>query len=135
MPQTLKTYGEKLKDPRWQALRLRVFKRDKFTCQHCGNKSKTLNVHHIEYKKSEPWESEMGDLLTLCEDCHLIFHNLEKFTPLEQLIIQMLQQWTYRELNKVKLKKPKKTWFEFMHTFIIPTVMDEIKENLNRKHR
>jgi transposase len=63
------SYSEKLKDPRWQKKRLEVFERDKFQCQACDSKDKTLHVHHLKYE-GEPWESPMEYLETLCEDCH-----------------------------------------------------------------
>ena len=67
-----KSYSDKLKDPRWQRLRLAVMTRDEFTCHACGDKDSTLNVHHlVPYKKNgNPWDYEMGELTTLCEDCH-----------------------------------------------------------------
>lgn len=66
-----KTYSEKLRDPRWQRKRLEVMQRDNFTCRSCKSTTTTLNVHHISYTKgAEPWEYELEDLLTLCEDCH-----------------------------------------------------------------
>jgi hypothetical protein len=66
-----KTYYEKLKDPRWQKLRLEVMQRDDFACTRCGDKESTLNVHHWFYAKSgNPWDAEFGDMDTLCEDCH-----------------------------------------------------------------
>ncbi len=64
-------YSDKLRDPRWQKLRLSVFQRDNWTCKKCGNKEKTLHIHHIVYHKNkEPWEYSMDDLMTLCEACH-----------------------------------------------------------------
>jgi hypothetical protein len=63
------TYQDKLKDPRWQKKRLEILERDNWTCQCCGSKTKTLNVHHINYK-ADPWEVENCDVQTLCEDCH-----------------------------------------------------------------
>jgi len=66
-------YVEKLKDPRWQKKRLEIFERDKWTCNCCGSKEKTLCVHHLFYfKDKDPWEIHDGFLLTLCEDCHSI---------------------------------------------------------------
>lgn len=67
----LKTYGDKLKDPRWQKLRLQVMERDKFTCRCCRDTETTLNIHHLEYA-GEPWECPIDKLLTLCENCHEI---------------------------------------------------------------
>jgi len=65
------SYAEKLRDPRWQKMRLEIMQRDKFSCRVCNNTEKTLNVHHRFYRKGEsPWEYEPAALVTLCEDCH-----------------------------------------------------------------
>ena len=65
------SYSEKLRDPRWQKMRLEIMERDKFTCCHCGDSKKTLNVHHLAYAKgAAPWEYDPSNLITLCEDCH-----------------------------------------------------------------
>ncbi len=63
-------YYEKLKDPRWQKKRLEVFKRDGFKCLDCGSEKKTLHVHHCHYIGQNPWDTPIGLLMTLCEDCH-----------------------------------------------------------------
>lgn len=66
-------YAQKLRDPRWQKMRLNVMERDNFTCRECASKDKTLNVHHCFYyshKQVDPWEYPVGSLITLCEDCH-----------------------------------------------------------------
>ena len=66
-----KSYAEKLTDPRWQRKRLEVFYRDKFTCQACGDYTKTLHVHHLIYKtNAAPWDYLDEELQTVCEDCH-----------------------------------------------------------------
>ena len=66
------SYSEKLKDPRWQRLRLEILNRDKFTCQICSATDKTLHVHHPHYSPEyqNPWEYDDYLLLTLCETCH-----------------------------------------------------------------
>ncbi len=67
----MKTYWEKLRDPRWQKKRLQVMERDGFECQECGDKTSTLNVHHKFYRsKADPWDYESEWLVTLCESCH-----------------------------------------------------------------
>ncbi len=72
-------YQEKLKDPRWQKIRLRVFDRDKFKCQRCGDTKKTLHVHHKKYRPlTEPWEYQIEELETLCEDCHGAEHGIAR---------------------------------------------------------
>jgi 5-methylcytosine-specific restriction endonuclease McrA len=71
------TYSEKLKDPRWQKLRLQVMERDGWKCRDCGDAQKTLQVHHCLYN-GEPWEAKPNHLLTLCEDCHRTRQDLER---------------------------------------------------------
>lgn len=67
-----KSYSEKLLDPRWQQMRLRVFERDNFTCVSCKSKEKTLHAHHPQYHPfaEGPWDYDVADIVTLCEDCH-----------------------------------------------------------------
>jgi hypothetical protein len=73
----MKTYSEKLKDPRWQKKRLEILGRDNFTCQECGCDDKTLHVHHLSYAKGkEPWDADDSNLRTLCENCHERKHDL-----------------------------------------------------------
>ena len=65
-------YLEKLKDPRWQKKRLEILNRDHWACKYCGEKEKTLHVHHLFYfKDKDPWEVNNGFLITLCGGCHL----------------------------------------------------------------
>lgn len=64
-------YSEKLKDPRWQKIRLKVLERDEWTCQRCGDSENTLNVHHCYYEpEKEPWEYPLEAFTTLCDNCH-----------------------------------------------------------------
>ena len=64
-------YKEYLKNPLWQRKRLEIMQRDDFTCQICGHKDKTLNVHHIWYEPNKkPWDYPNNALITLCEECH-----------------------------------------------------------------
>jgi hypothetical protein len=66
-----KTYYEKLRDPRWQKMRLEVMNRDGFVCQSCFDSESTLNVHHRLYIKGrDPWDYPLAGLVTLCESCH-----------------------------------------------------------------
>jgi len=66
-------YAQKLKDPRWQMKRLKVFERDGWKCVKCGESEKELQVHHLAYRRN-PWESPFRDLKTLCRDCHRLTH-------------------------------------------------------------
>jgi 5-methylcytosine-specific restriction endonuclease McrA len=66
-----KTYGEKLKDPRWQRMRLEVLSRTDFKCALCGMGDKTLHVHHRYYVSGrQPWDYPAHSLVSLCEGCH-----------------------------------------------------------------
>lgn len=69
------TYSEKLKDPRWQKKRLKILDRDNFKCRSCGDNKSTLHVHHISYSNN-PWDAEDGELVTLCTDCHKVWHSM-----------------------------------------------------------
>ena len=45
--------------------------RDEFSCQYCKEKSKSLHVHHKTYEFGNlPWDYEIDNFITLCEDCH-----------------------------------------------------------------
>jgi phage terminase large subunit GpA-like protein len=62
-------YSEKLKDVRWQKLRLEILQRDEWACQRCGDEKSTLHVHHKQYH-GDPWDAPAESLETLCESCH-----------------------------------------------------------------
>jgi group II intron reverse transcriptase/maturase len=49
--------------------RLIVRRRDKFTCQQCGNTGKGLHVHHNQ-PKSQGGTDKLTNLTTLCVECH-----------------------------------------------------------------
>lgn len=56
----------------WQRKKNAVLERDNYTCQICGDKSGLMQVHHITYKhcRGKAYNAPMGDLITLCEECH-----------------------------------------------------------------
>ncbi len=99
-----KSYSELLKDPRWQKKRLEVLNSDDFQCQWCGDKETTLHVHHFVYK-GKPWEVELGDLATICEECHFIQHQLGDLSCGEQLILQNIHGYFGAFLDYNKLTK------------------------------
>lgn len=79
------TYGDKLRDPRWQKRRLEIFQRDEFGCQSCFRTDSELQVHHKKYlKRHQPWEHPDDLLVTLCVGCH------SEVTELKETIGMML---------------------------------------------
>ena len=57
---------------RW---RIGVFKRDNYSCKHCGCK-KELQAHHIKsYADYELLRFDINNGITLCIDCHGKVHN------------------------------------------------------------
>lgn len=75
----MKTYSNKLKDPRWQKKRLEILQRDEFKCRSCKDKDSTLHVHHVKYDSGcDPWDYDNDDLITLCESCHEMWHIIDK---------------------------------------------------------
>ena len=72
-------YAELLLDDRWKNKRLKILKRDNYTCRHCGSKD-NLQVHHLIYKTGgvPPWDYRNSDLLTLCVNCHNEVHRTTK---------------------------------------------------------
>lgn len=73
------TYSQKLRDSRWQKLRLKVFERDGWKCQRPGFQSAentTLAVHHKSYLLGrDPWDYPLTNFDTLCEKCHERAHD------------------------------------------------------------
>lgn len=60
-------------DPVYKEFRLKVLKRDKFTCQMCKNsgKSARLNVHHIiKWSSAASLRYDTDNGITLCNYCH-----------------------------------------------------------------
>lgn len=74
-------YSDLLKHPKWQKKRLEIFQRDEFTCKVCGDTEATLHVHHKEYTNGhKPWEYDNSNLITVCEDCHVLIEKYKKDT-------------------------------------------------------
>ena len=65
-------YKEYIKSTAWYQKRLARLKKDKYTCQKCGD-TEFLEVHHLTYDNlgDEPME----DLVCLCRDCHQAIHD------------------------------------------------------------
>lgn len=69
---------ERRKTPQEKAWRKAVYEKDKYTCQSCGNsKGGNLNAHHIyPYALYKDLRFDVNNGVTLCEDCHKLFHKI-----------------------------------------------------------
>lgn len=81
------TYQEQLLDIRWLVRRNEILERDDFCCQDCLrgknrlSKFIKLQVHHREYFDGlMAWEYADEYLVTLCDQCHAMFHGIIKDT-------------------------------------------------------
>lgn len=69
------TYKEQLLQPEWYAKRDYILRRD-VICQRCHS-DEELHVHHKVYNRGKmAWEYADDDLVVLCGECHVIFHNI-----------------------------------------------------------
>lgn len=59
--------------------RAKVFARDGFTCQICGQTGNELNAHHIKpWAKYPNLRFEISNGITLCKSCHKLVHKKGK---------------------------------------------------------
>jgi hypothetical protein len=65
-------YVEYLQTSEWKNKRLKTLKRSGYHCQLCNKSDVMLNVHHRTYERLGC--ERIGDLITLCHDCHEKFH-------------------------------------------------------------
>lgn len=78
---TEKQRFEKREYSEYWNFRKKVYERDNYTCQCCGdNKGGNLNAHHIEnYSDNEKKRTDINNGITLCDKCHKKFHkNIRK---------------------------------------------------------
>ena len=58
-----------------KAWRTRVFQRDDYTCQCCGQRGAKLNAHHLfDYQHHRELALDTNNGVTLCKECHVEFH-------------------------------------------------------------
>lgn len=62
----------------WKAVRELVIKRDNYRCTRCGCSEK-LHVHHLNYQNHRDEHLFLGDLTTLCGNCHKEVHFINKW--------------------------------------------------------
>lgn len=121
-----KAYYEKLKDPRWQKLRLKIFKRDGWACQKCSGSEDTLVVHHMYYAKDkEPWEAPENSLVTLCDECHSSeTHDRPDFD--KRILRSMKRLFTANDLNAIANGLDNVPFTDIMNSGFIADALREV---------
>ena len=71
-----KTYNNYLKSKEWIEIKKIYFGKRQKKCIGCGSK-KRINVHHRSYNRLGS-VNETKDLVTVCSDCHVKIHEIEK---------------------------------------------------------
>lgn len=72
------TYADDLRHPKWQRKRLEVMQAAEWKCSSCNSENRTLHVHHRRYIRGrKPWEYDDADLISLCDECHTLFHRVD----------------------------------------------------------
>lgn len=67
----------------WYNKRNKILNRDNYRCRWCGS-IHDLQVHHKYYNKypnekmADPWDYPDNALITLCDNCHIKYHNKYK---------------------------------------------------------
>jgi hypothetical protein len=69
---------EYLQSDHWKEIRARTLRSDGYACRVCNRKD-NLQVHHRSYDRLG---AELpSDVITLCDDCHTIFHTTARLQP------------------------------------------------------
>ena len=94
-------FGEKLLDPRWQALEARVIQDAEGFCQACGNTTGELQAHFFQYTAVDPWDEDSSNLTALCGRCHLLEHNVR--STAERHLLNSLEQLKFLAVDVLEL--------------------------------
>lgn len=115
----MKTYSEKLKDPRWQRKRLEVMADAGWRCEICSDSKEELHVHHKQYRDgAEPWQYDRFEMECLCSTCHQLSHfkedKINKFRKRRQIgTVQVV--FIGRMLARMPMKcQPEGLWPEII---------------------
>lgn len=91
--------------------RIKVFERDNYTCQVCGEKGGKLNVHHIHNFSDYPeLRFDINNGITICEKHHLqtyknSFHDIySQFNNTKEQLEEYIQRFKLGEFDELKKK-------------------------------
>lgn len=101
-------YADDLRHPKWQRKRLEVMQAADWRCSSCSSEDRTLHVHHRRYVKGrKPWEYDNTDLISLCEECHTLFHQVDdRYKDLESSRKQAILQKTLGSNSELVRRGP-----------------------------
>lgn len=68
------SYDDFLQTAYWAHTRYEILSKIGYTCQLCGKKTKTPNVHHNTYEHHGREMEYLTDLIVLCPECHKRYH-------------------------------------------------------------
>lgn len=123
------TYAQELLDPRWQKLRLFVLNRDNWTCQKCGETSKTLHVHHKIYMMGySPWDYDHVFLISYCSDCHHDEHFSEKEVAKKEDSEPLPLEEVYKNIRERTIIAMKITGVYPAHIYELAQIRKQISE-------
>ena len=96
-PVAYRTYGAKLRDPRWEYKAALVKERADYRCEDCGVKPPFLEAHHCWYQSGlDPWQYPLDAFRCLCRKCH------EARAPLERRAWALLAGFSTTEMDEVR---------------------------------
>ncbi len=74
-----RTKRQQRNSPGYNEWRIRVYERDKYKCQNCGQVGGELNAHHIKsFKKYPKLRLDIDNGITLCIKCHKEVHRFRR---------------------------------------------------------
>lgn len=92
---------EKITKEDWKKLRLKILKRDDYTCQYCGFRAEKWQiVHHID---GNPNNNEDNNLETICPMCNLIHHSGQGCVV--QGIVDLYRESNYSQNEMVQITR------------------------------
>lgn len=85
----------------WKILRLKILKRDDYTCGYCGFRAdKWQIVHHID---GNPNNNDENNLETICQMCNLIHHAGQGCAV--QKIVDLYEKSKYSQIEIIRITR------------------------------
>ena len=88
-----------LRSEEWKDVRYEALAREQMRCQICNEENFSNDAHHVYYPKNI-WDTEAGDVVILCRDCHemvqaLFYQQKDRKAGLVKFnnIVAVIQKW------------------------------------------